>query len=76
MEADTKLILIGLVIVILISTIIGLIGDYFEEQTPPIVLKCEKVVCPLTSEVDCSKEVLDTINEAEVLKQTIKRIGG
>ena len=39
----------------------------------PVVNKCPVVECPVTSEPDCAAEVLDTLKEANVLKQTLKR---
>ena len=65
----------GIVIVVFMFALaIACIALYASQPTQLMV--CPKQVCeqPEPVEIDCSKVVLDTINEAEVLKQTIKRI--
>ena len=75
MEDWSYRVIMGIIALLLISfgLCIGLLYSP-SPQIIPVVNKCPVVECPVTSEVDCTKEILTYLKDASVLKETLKRI--
>ena len=66
----------GFIFIILAIVVVIMLINFNKELTVvPVVMKCPVIDCPVLSEIDCTVEVLDMLNNANAFEQTVKRIG-